>query len=71
MSFASKPVHCRNCRCPPRRRSRARFLSERQGVMNAHSKQASEHHPDKGGTDAKMAELNEARDNTLKEVGNG
>lgn len=39
--------------------------------MNAHSKQASEHHQDKGGTDAKMAELNEARDNTLKEVGNG
>lgn len=28
-------------------------------------------HPDKGGTDAQMAELNAARDEALKEVGNG
>jgi hypothetical protein len=29
---------------------------------------ASEHHPDKGGTDAGMAELNQARDEALKEI---
>ncbi len=36
-----------------------------------HRHLAAAHHPDKGGTDAKMAELNAARDEALKELSNG
>jgi hypothetical protein len=32
---------------------------------------AAVYHPDRGGTDAKMAELNAARDEALQELGNG
>ena len=37
-------------------------------VIRAHRNLAGLHHPDKGGSDAKMAELNAARDQALKEI---
>lgn len=37
-------------------------------IERAHKRLAAEHHPDRGGSDAAMAELNAARDAALKEV---
>jgi hypothetical protein len=43
--------------------------AKRADVDAACRRLASQHHPDKGGTHEKMAELNQARDEALKEVG--
>ncbi|MCC6918922.1 MAG: J domain-containing protein [Alphaproteobacteria bacterium] len=43
----------------------------RDNVETAYRMLARERHPDAGGSDAKMAELNTARDAALKEIGNG
>lgn len=37
-------------------------------LQERYRKRASEQHPDKGGTDAAMAQLNQARDEALKEI---
>lgn len=38
-------------------------------VQRAYRNLAAQHHPNKGGSDTKMAELNAARDEALKEIG--
>lgn len=42
-----------------------------QIIKDAYRILASRHHPDRGGDPAKMAELNAARDEALRELGNG
>jgi DnaJ domain len=39
-----------------------------QAIQTAYKKLAAQHHPDRGGDPAKMAELNAARDEALKEL---
>lgn len=43
-------------------------LPTREQVKAAYRRLASEHHPDRGGTEAMMAELNVAQDEALKEI---
>ncbi len=45
--------------------------ASRDDVLRAYRTFASQHHPDRGGDPARMAELNAARDEALKELGNG
>lgn len=45
--------------------------AKRADVDAAWRRLSSQHHPDKGGTHDKMSELNQARDEALKELGNG
>lgn len=45
--------------------------SDLAAVDDAYKRLAKLHHPDRGGSEAKMSELNKARDDARREIGNG